>query len=376
MTTLRWCNSMRKKFIAPLKKSGLRLISLFFLLHGVSTVAFGQTAASGLTDVAAVAPSAEEMSRMIQSSDTANRLESNTTPAFHLKASFETFDYLGKPDGNGTVDSFWDGTSRFRRVVTYRDHTRTEIHSEKSAYLDSDGFRPSLSMNRLISGFFYPLPNQAVVAHSDLTYKPLELPNIPMDCVMTSLKVPPGTPTTFHGEQSAYCLTKDSHLLRLSQLPQHMTLSYNDLNVFHGKFVPHTLTLMQGSIVRGRMRIEDISDWTSSDDSAFQVPEGSDEMVSTLRVGSGVVSGLAIKHPEPNYPLQAKQNRIGGSVVLHALISRTGDISDLEIVSSPDPSLAEAAMSAVRQWKYKPYLLNGKPVEVDTQINVNFVIGR
>ena len=95
-------------------------------------------------------------------------------------------------------------------------------------------------------------------------------------------------------------------------------------------------------------------------------------MVSTLRVGSGVVSGLAIKHPEPNYPLQAKQNRIGGSVVLHALISRTGDISDLEIVSSPDPTLAEAAMSAVRQWKYKPYLLNGKPVDVDTTITVTF----
>ena len=64
-----------------------------------------------------------------------------------------------------------------------------------------------------------------------------------------------------------------------------------------------------------------------------------------------------------------------GSVVLRALISRTGDISDLEVVSSAGPSLTDAAMDSVRKWKYEPYVLNGKAVEVETTITVNFDLG-
>jgi TonB family protein len=369
---------MLEKTIISLKRTSLRepmlrLISALFLFHGVSIVAFCQVA-TATTDMTAatVTPSAEEISRMIQSSDTENQLETSKTPAFHLKASFETFDYLGKPDGSGTVESFWDGTSRFRRVVTYRDHARTEIHTEKSVYLQGQGFTSSLSMNRLISGFFYPLPNPTQMAHSDLSYKPITVSGVSMDCVIVSPKPLPGASASF--QQNVYCLTKDSHILRLAQMSQHMILGYNDLTMFHGRSVPRSLMLMQGPIVRGRMHIEEISDWSSPDNDMFRVPEGSDELVSTARVGSGVVQGLAIKQPAPNYPMHARLAHITGNVVLHALISRSGDISDLEIVSSPDPYLADAAMSAVRYWKYKPYLLNGQPVEVDTMITVNFNI--
>jgi TonB family protein len=359
---------------AALRRTSIHLMSAFFLFHCVRIVAFCQVAtATTETAAATVTPSAEEMSRIVQSSDTANQLETSKTPAFHLKASFETFDYLGKPDGSGTVESFWDGTSRFRRVVTYRDHTRTEIHTEKSEYLEGEGFTSSLSMNRLMSGFFYPLPSQSQMARSELSYKPITLSGVSMDCVIVSPKALQGTVARF--QQNVYCLTKNSHLLRLARMPYNMTLGYNDLTVFHERFVPRSLTLMQGPIMRGRMHVEEISDWISPDNNMFRVPEGSDELVSSAQVGSGVVQGLAIKNPPPTYPLQARLAHIAGAVVLHALISRSGDISDLEIASSPDQSLADAAISAVRHWKYKPYLLNGRPVEVDTTITVNFRFG-
>lgn len=380
MKTLRQCNSMREIHTnsskrTSLRKTILRLTLAIFLLLDASTIALSQAATIADKAAAPAPPSAEGMKGMIQSSNIIGRLETSTTPAFHLKARFETFDYLGKPDGSGSIDSFWDGTSRFRRVMTYRDHTRTEIHAEKTVSFGDEGFSSSLSMSRLISRFFNPLPSPEYLEHSDLSYKPLELPGGSMDCIIASVRAPLGAPASFHGEQNAYCLNKDSHALRLAQMPPQMTLAYNDLTAFHAISVPRTLTLMHGSIVRGRMHVEDISDWTP-DNAMFRVPEGADELPSGVQVSSGVVSGFAIKHPEPDYPLQAKQNRITGSVVLRALISRTGDIRDLEIVSSPDPSLSDATVGAVRKWKYKPYLLNGKPVEVDTMITVNFNAGR
>ena len=73
----------------------------------------------------------------------------------------------------------------------------------------------------------------------------------------------------------------------------------------------------------------------------------------------------------PIYPPLAKQARIQGEVVLEAIISREGDVTNLRVVSG-HPLLVEAALTAARQWKYRPTLLNGQPVEVVSQVTVPF----
>lgn len=90
-----------------------------------------------------------------------------------------------------------------------------------------------------------------------------------------------------------------------------------------------------------------------------------------LRVSQGVMEGLVLKRVTPRYPSQALQMRIQGPVQLQATISKTGDIENLKVVSG-DGVLGRAAVDAVRQWKYKPYYLNGDPVQIETQILVNF----
>lgn len=93
-----------------------------------------------------------------------------------------------------------------------------------------------------------------------------------------------------------------------------------------------------------------------------------------VRVSSGVSSGLLIRKVNPNYPPLARQARIQGQVLLRAQISKDGSIENLQLISG-HPMLAPAAIEAVKQWKYKPYLLNGEPVEVDTEVQVNFTLG-
>ena len=92
-----------------------------------------------------------------------------------------------------------------------------------------------------------------------------------------------------------------------------------------------------------------------------------------VRVSSGVSQGLLIRKVPPAYPPLARQARIQGTVILQAQISKTGEIENLTLVSG-HPMLAPAAIEAVKQWRYKPYLLNGEPVEVDTQVQVNFTL--
>jgi periplasmic protein TonB len=93
--------------------------------------------------------------------------------------------------------------------------------------------------------------------------------------------------------------------------------------------------------------------------------------LQALNISQGVSQGLLIKKVAPEYPSNAIRLRIEGTVELMATISKAGEISHIKILSG-DSQLTKAAADAVKQWKYKPYLLNGEPVEIQTQVTVNF----
>jgi protein TonB len=85
--------------------------------------------------------------------------------------------------------------------------------------------------------------------------------------------------------------------------------------------------------------------------------------------------GMLLRRVQPVYPGIAKLARVQGTVILQAMIARDGTIQSLRAVSG-SPLLIQAALDAVRQWRYRPYVLNGVPIEVETQITVNFNLSR
>ncbi|MBV9183588.1 MAG: energy transducer TonB [Acidobacteria bacterium] len=88
-----------------------------------------------------------------------------------------------------------------------------------------------------------------------------------------------------------------------------------------------------------------------------------------------VMEGNLLERIAPQYPTMAKQMGIQGTVLIRAEINREGRIEQAEVISG-HPWLSAAALNAVRQWKYRPYYLNGEAVEVETEITVNFVLNR
>jgi TonB family protein len=90
-----------------------------------------------------------------------------------------------------------------------------------------------------------------------------------------------------------------------------------------------------------------------------------------IRVGGNVAAAKLLKQVTPDYPAEAREKKVSGTVLLHVVLSREGYVEQINFVSGP-PELMKASMNAVRQWKYQPTLLNGDPVEVDTMISVQF----
>ncbi len=106
---------------------------------------------------------------------------------------------------------------------------------------------------------------------------------------------------------------------------------------------------------------------------AAAVPKFVPVQPQRVRISQGVTRGLLIHREEPVYPTLARSARVQGEVVLSAVISTTGAIENLTLVSG-HPMLVPNAIAAVKQWRYKPYLLNGQPVEVETTITVIFTL--
>lgn len=93
-----------------------------------------------------------------------------------------------------------------------------------------------------------------------------------------------------------------------------------------------------------------------------------------IRVSTGISEGMLERKVEPVYPMIASRAHVQGTVQLRAIISKNGTIENLQLVSG-HPLLVQAAMDAVKQWRYRPYVLNGEPLEVETVVIVNFHIG-
>lgn len=90
-----------------------------------------------------------------------------------------------------------------------------------------------------------------------------------------------------------------------------------------------------------------------------------------VRISSAVVAGNKISGENPTYPADARKAKVQGTVVLKAVISKTGEITSLQVTSGPE-ELRKSALDAVRTWHYKPYLLNGEPTAVETTIHVTY----
>jgi TonB family protein len=104
---------------------------------------------------------------------------------------------------------------------------------------------------------------------------------------------------------------------------------------------------------------------------ATSTASASDEPPKQVRISEDVATGLLVHQVAPVYPPETRQAGIQGTVVLQAVISKEGRVTDLQLTSGPK-ELGPAAIGAVQQWRYRPYLVMGNPVEVQTQIHVKF----
>ena len=300
---------------------------------------------------------------------------------WHLKASYQIYNDKGEPSDKGTYEYWWAAPDIYRSTWLRPGMEQTDWHVGGKHY--HSGIGPSLAFfeRRLQSDLLTPLPTAESLDPDKIRFDRQEqdLGGVKLPCVMVIPKMPP------HGQVQVaplgmfptFCFEKDQPMLRAYYAFGATAVVYNKVARMQGMYLPREIVIFEG-----KRRI-----LTATVDSVVGIAATSPELTprkdATLNkypqkidVSGSIAQGSLMKKVNPRYPEDAKWARIEGKVVLGALIGTDGRIHDLSVIEGPSPSLVGAAMEAVSQWEYRPYLLNGNPVEVNTTINVIFNLGR
>jgi TonB family protein len=351
-----------------------RILPLFLSI--AAAIAFAQTPAP--------APPSDP-GALLQLAADSNGLHGAKAKPWHMHATWKSIDAQGQITGQGTLEEWWAAETRYKLIYTDGEAQQTIYGTGQGRMAVKTDVKLSFAINNVESLFTWPAPpvTPDALKRMQLERSPWQTGGVTLDCVLQSWKLPAGTVATAMDKSGKvqpllyrYCFDRATAVLRIRTNPTAVT-TFNSLVQFQGQYVARAILSSLTSGGKLEADVDALESLDSIGDADVTPPAGAGLVPSVLKVAvsSGVMAGNRIGGRDPAYPIQALDQRVHGVVVLKAVILTDGTISDLTIVSG-DPLLQQAALDAVKTWRYKPYLLNGQPVEVETQINVVFAMGR
>jgi TonB family protein len=354
----------------------MHALSFVALLLVAIQVGFGQTAISPQSGQQSSPGLPSDPRDVISEARPLYDFADATLKPWHLKASYQLYDDRGAPGEQGTFEFWWAAPDVNRTLWTRAGSTHSDWSLGGNKYASrSEGEPLKYFENKLRSALLDPLPAEKSMdpTRSRIERKDVSVGSAKLPCIMVG-------PIIGHFGQAVeepiglfptYCFDPHSPVLLLSYALGGVTEVFSKIAKVQGKYLAREVTFFQGKSAT----VDSVAGLNPTD-AGLAAPEG--VPVSSIRkvnVSGGFAVGMLLKKAVPVYPQDAKDNRISGTVVLQAVIGTDGGVHDLQVISAPWPSLAASALWAVSHWEYRPYLLNGDPVEVETTVNVVFTLG-
>jgi TonB family protein len=306
-------------------------------------------------------------------------LASPTLKPWHMKMSYQLYDDKNQPGDHGSYEYWWAGPGTYRSSWSRPGMKQTDWHVDGKHYHFGSG--PSLAFfeRKLQSDLLTPLPSAEDLDPAKVLFDRREqtIGGLTLPCVMLVPK------TRVHDSEKGwapfgmfptFCFNRENPILRASFAFGATSVVYNKIARTQGVLLARDLAISDGD---RRVLTATIDEFNGiAADAAELVPRSeATPAPEKVQLSAEIARGSLIKQVRPIYPYDAKNARIQGKVELHALIGTDGRVHELSVIDGPSTSIIASAMWAVSQWEYKPYLLNGQPVEVDTTLNVFFKIG-
>lgn len=316
---------------------------------------------------------ASSLAERLHAADVGSALDAPDVKPWHLKMTVQLFDTKGKATDQGTVEEWWSGIDTDRREFRTRAYAASEITSNGKRYRSKGAGSPPFYLDLLLRQVVHPLPRANEGAASTPTLKKQMVGKVALDCIVLvqPVRQPAAPPLGFF---PTYCLDEGKTRLRMSVEYGDQVIARNAIGQFEGKSVPIDIVISANNATAATAHIDALT--------AGVIPEseftlsGDFAQARTRRVQvDSVVLGTPTNTVPPRYPAGAKTRKVTGVVLMGVTIGTDGHVLDVKLISSADSELADAAMAAVHQWTYKPYIVHAEPVEVETTVTVEFTAG-
>jgi TonB family protein len=296
----------------------------------------------------------------------ANGLTRDDARPWHLRATYSLLDEKGNVTDHGTYEEFWAGPTKFKRTFTGGGFHQTDFGTEKGVYRLGQRAAIPLLVFDIRRDFVTPAPSPEAADHSTFTLQTIDAKGTKLSCLRFATLPDPGL---------VYCLPPDRPIVVINTyLGESIQVIHDRILDFHSRFIAGDLHFIRAGKPLLDAHLESLETLKPSDEANLAPPAEAVLLPRRVNISGGVAQGMILKHSAPTYPRTALDARVSGTVVLEATIGTDGYITDLQVVSGP-PMLRQSALDAVQTWTYRPYLLNGDPVEVRTTINVVFTLG-
>ncbi len=306
-----------------------------------------------------------------------NGLTHEEIKPWHLKASFRLLDEQGNTLEEGHIEEFWAGPHKDRLTYTSVDYAQTTYWTDADTMRSGDKQMPPVPVLEMRNQFVQPLPEPAYLEHQSFDLRPQQAGSTKLSCL--AVKAPQGSTALPALLGHIYCLDEAKPLLRISamgQPPDHVDQYVrNKIESFQGHYIPQDIRMVRSGKDLITAHLESMEPLNPVNDADFAPPPDAVPVPKRITIASGVAQGNVIRNPAPQYPMDAKAAGVSGTVVIEATIGKDGRVYEVNAISG-SPMLRRAAVDAVKNWAYKPYLLNGEAVEVHTTINVVFSLSR
>ncbi len=384
-------------YLAGMRKSSFfyefySSIGLLCLLALAGTSIIAQDAASTLpTDPKAL---------MLLAAKT-NGITGDGLKPWHLKTSYTQFDGEGNVKSEGTIEEFWVAPTKFKLTYASGDLSMTEYGSGKGQCTVGGSGMDLLPLYKAFRELIHPLPPAQDIQENNFVFQQRDAGGIQATCVQR--QSPDGALAGL-----TWCFDPRKPALRISVDGYGPDALHSNPVLFQGRYIAGEIKYSDGDLryIEGDkgilvLHLDTIEPLSSLDDEFFTPPsnarcpqpiniaeiqseiscmaEAPLKIPNTLPSEGGATLSAAIAGGNlcakvaPLYPPEAKAAHVQGTVVLKGVVDKQGHMKNIEAVSGAE-MLQQSAIDAVKQWRYRPYLLNGNPVEVQTTVNVIFTL--
>jgi len=351
-------------------------VSVLFALAQSTTVPAPPAAGSASSQPAPPASPAEVMTpkdpkERMDLARKVNGLQGLDVP-WHLKASYEVFAADGKSSDTGTYEE-WRVNATQYRVALHGSSVSAEMYGTdhgvfRAGEQDWPG-KPLSSIQTMIERPIFPErnPEKTVLQNYERSFG--------KEKVACTASMDRGAQTTAQNSASFCFSPNNAVLFYASTANQRYQTLFQHVADVHGHYLANDMQRFVEGRLWLKIHVEVLEGIGPAGLAALTVPAGASPVSVRVEEAGDVTAGHLIKKAFPMYPAAAKLQGVEGTVLLDGVIGKDGHFKTLQVLAGPQ-MLQQAAIDAVRQWAYTPYMLGGQPVEVDTEINVVFSLGR